>query len=416
MPALPRERTADATLSLLSEGYRYISRRCERFETDAFETRLMLRRAVCAMGEDASRMFYHPGRFTRRHAMPPTALALLQDLGSVQLQEGREHRNRKQMFMSLMDTGSLQRITALAAAEWRVRFAAWENLPHAVMQEEAETVLCRAACRWAGLPLAEQEARRRTAEFSAMIDGAGAVGPRNWRGMRLRARTERWARRLVDGIRNGSVAVPEGSPARVIALHRASDGHLLDGKVAAVELLNLLRPTVAVARYITFSALALHAFPACRARLMEGNEAYLEMFVQEVRRYYPFFPAVGGVVQEAFEWRGMLFEPGAWVLLDLYGTNHDGRLWNDPFVFNPDRFAGWKGNAHTLVPQGGGDFFHDHRCPGEWLTIALVKDAVRLLLTEVAYEVPVQRLRVDLARMPALPESGLVVRNAIRLH
>jgi fatty-acid peroxygenase len=32
---------------------------------------------------------------------------------------------------------------------------------------------------------------------------------------------------------------------------------MLDGKVAAVELINVLRPVVAVARFITFAALAL---------------------------------------------------------------------------------------------------------------------------------------------------------------
>jgi len=44
-----------------------------------------------------------------------------------------------------------------------------------------------------------------------------------------------------------------------------------------------------------------------------------------------------------------------------------------------------------------------------------MKTIVRLMLGEMRYEVPPQDLRIDLARIPALPASGLVVANlAIR--
>ena len=45
-----------------------------------------------------------------------------------------------------------------------------------------------------------------------------------------------------------------------------------DERVAAVELLNLLRPTVAIARFIVFAALALHLHPEWRARVAEDEE------------------------------------------------------------------------------------------------------------------------------------------------
>lgn len=83
--APPRERGFDSTPAFLSEGYEFISTRCRRHRSDVFATRLVLGRVVCAMGEDAARMFYRPGRFTRQDALPPTALLLLQDRRSVQL-------------------------------------------------------------------------------------------------------------------------------------------------------------------------------------------------------------------------------------------------------------------------------------------------------------------------------------------
>jgi hypothetical protein len=69
---------------MLAQGYEFVLKRCRALETDVFETRLMLRTAVCAMGSEAARMFSQPGRFARRGTLPPTTLMLLQDLDSVQ--------------------------------------------------------------------------------------------------------------------------------------------------------------------------------------------------------------------------------------------------------------------------------------------------------------------------------------------
>jgi fatty-acid peroxygenase len=407
----PRDEQLDSTLALLSEGYEFIPNRCQQYQTDIFETRLMLSQALCVTGAEAAQMFYQPDRFTRKRALPPTALLLLQDRGSVQLQDGAAHRNRKQMFLSLMTPTSIQQLVDLTAAEWRARLAAWEAQPAVVLHTEVQEILCRAVCAWAGIALTEAEAKQRTREFAAMVDGAGSVGPRNWRGLLLRARTERWARKLIEQVRTGAHTVPTGSAAQVIAQHLDQSGKLLDTRVAAVELINVLRPTVAVAWYITFTALALHEHPECRQQLLQGDGEYLEWFVQEVRRFYPFFPAVGGRVAQEFDWRGHRFTQGTWVLLDLYGTNHDARIWQNPEVFRPERFRDWDHSAFNLIPQGGGDLHTSHRCPGERITLELMKTAVRLLTTEMQYEVPEQDLRYSLARMPALPQSRFVIRS-----
>ena len=83
LDAAPHAPGFDLSLALLAEGYEFMPRRHAALGSDVFATRLMLRRALCVRGEDAARMFYHPGRFTRRHALPATTMALLQDFGSV---------------------------------------------------------------------------------------------------------------------------------------------------------------------------------------------------------------------------------------------------------------------------------------------------------------------------------------------
>lgn len=410
MPPFPRDPAADSTRALLGEGYRFITNRCRALGSDAFATRLMLRRATCAQGEEAARLFYGGDLFSRCGAVPPTTLRLLQDKGSVQTLDGEAHRWRKALFLSILNPDSVTRLADAFEAEWRSRIPAWERCGRVVLLDEAHGILCRAACAWAGVPLPERDADRRTGEFVAMIEGAGSAGLGSVRGLLRRSSTERWARDVILDVRDGAPA-PAGSPVRAIAAHRDRDGALLGESVAAVELLNLLRPVVAVGRFVAFAALALHAHPDHGESVRAGDDAAVERFVQEVRRVSPFFPFVGGRSRRPFTWRGRSFKKGAWLLLDLYGTNRDLRSWEDPEAFRPDRFLRWDGNPFDMIPQGGGDLAGGHRCPGERATIELTKRAVRLLTTAMTWVVPPQDLTIDLSRMPARPESGFVIAN-----
>lgn len=410
--AVPGTGGIDNALALLAEGYRFIGRRCERLGSDIFTTRIMLRQAVCMRGPDAARLFYTPDRFTRKRAIPPTVLMLLQDFGSAETLDGQAHRRRKALMMSLLTPDYQARMVACFEDALRARFAAWPGRQSVVLLREAEAALADAACRWAGVPLTASELERRTEELAAMVDAAGSFGPKNLRAQLLRQRCERWARALVEAVRAGRLPADPASALAVIARHRDHEDRLLDTKVAAVELINLLRPIVAVARFIVFGALAMHQFPEWRARLAGADDALLTMFAQEVRRYYPFFPAVGGRATGDFEWKGLRFSKGDWVLFDLYGTNHHPDLWPAPRRFDPERFASWRDDGHSLVAQGAGDYLNGHRCPGEPATVELVKAALRLLAGEARYRVPRQQLQVSLSRMPSQPASGMVLETS----
>jgi len=113
-------------------------------------------------------------------------------------------------------------------------------------------------------------------------------------------------------------------------------------------------------------------------------------------------------VLEAFTWNGVAFPSGAWVLLDLYGTNHDARIWTRPNELMPDRLLAREPTPFEFVPQGAGETSQTHRCPGERLTTELIKVAVRML-SAMTYTVPLQDLSVDLSVIPALPKSGFVL-------
>jgi fatty-acid peroxygenase len=410
--SIPKESSPDSSLAVLSEGYEFIPRRCKRYNTDIFETRLMLQTAYCVTGPEAARMLYHPGRFTRRGALPPTTVRLLQDIGSVHSLDGEAHRHRKQLFVSLMTVDSIQRLVRTADEEWNLRIKKWTGMEKVILHEEARRVITRAVCRWAGIPLSESDADKRTRDFGSMIDGAGTPGPRQAKDLLLRSRTVSWTRDWIDAIREGRHSVEAGTAAHACAWHRDPDGELLDTDIAAVELINFLRPTVAVARYVTYAAVALYEHPAVRERLRAGGEDEAERFAQEVRRYYPFFPMVAGRALGPFEWQGHSFEKGAWFLLDIYGTNRDPRTWEAPDIFEPERFRHWDGSPYNFIPQGGGDIHTNHRCPGERITIELLKAATRRLVS-LQYEVPRQDLTINLSQMPALPASGFILRGVV---
>ncbi len=88
-----------------------------------------------------------------------------------------------------------------------------------------------------------------------------------------------------------------------------------------------------------FAVLALHRFPEAAKQIQESSgEDEADRFGEEVRRLYPFFPAVIAKIRRAFSWRGLDFPAKTRVLLGIYGRNHDGPYWNRPEKFSPDSF------------------------------------------------------------------------------
>ncbi|MFE4105666.1 cytochrome P450 [Almyronema epifaneia] len=408
MGAIPRDRAIDSTLALATEGYCFISNRCDRYQSEIFQTRLLFEKTICFRGEAAAKVFYDTEKFSRQNAAPKRVQKTLLGEGGVQGLDGETHRQRKQIFMSLMTPEHMAALTELTRQQWQAAATDWQKEDQVVLLYGAQTLLCQAVCAWAGVPLAAAAVNQRTQDLAAMIDGSGGVGPRHWRARLGRQRSEQWLESILAKIRTHTLDVPENSAAYAFAWHRNAAGELLDQKVAAVDLLNVLRPTVAIARYITFAALALHKYPQCQQALRQEPD-YAKLFTQEVRRFYPFFPFASARTRQAFDWQDYHFPQGVKVLLDLYGTNHDPHLWSEPEAFQPDRFRQWPENSFSFIPQGGGDHYINHRCAGEWITIRILEMSLDFLVNSVTYAVPNQNLSINLSRMPALPKSGFVI-------
>jgi fatty-acid peroxygenase len=411
---VPHDKTLDNSLALMQEGYLFIKNRVDRYQSDLFETRLLLQNAICISGEEAAKLFYDTERFQRHGAVPKRVQKTLFGENGIQSLDGDAHILRKLLFMSLMTQPQQKRLAELAMEQWQDSVGKWEDAKKVVLFDEAKNILCRIACHWAGVPLQKSEVKERADDFTAMVYAFGAVGPRHWKGRRARTRAEEWIRKVIEDVRAGKLKVDEGSALYAMAFHKELDGSQLDTQMAAIELINVLRPIVAIATFITFAALALHEHPECKEKVQSGNSDYLEMFAQEVRRYYPFAPFLGAKVRKDFVWNQCEFKKGMLVLLDIYGTNHDSRLWENPNEFRPERFKEWKGSLFDFIPQGGGDPAKGHRCPGEGITVEVMKASLDFLVNKIEFEVPDQDLSYSLVKMPTLPESGFVMSNIRR--
>jgi len=413
MREFPRDTAIDASLRLAVEGYDYVGRRCDALGSDIYEARFLTSPTIFMRGTRWAEVFYDPSKFLRSKAAPRHVLRTLFGKGGVQGLDGTAHRHRKHMFLTALRSESQEQLVRRVEQHFERRLNRWRVASEVVLFDELREILTAAACDWMGISLHPVSLAARADDLESMIEGAGSVGWQHLRGIAARRRCERWLSAIIADVRRGRLPRAEEHPLGEVALHRDPGGAQLRGDVAAVEALNLLRPTVAIARYGMFAAHAIHEHPHLLRRL--GEPEARARFVEEIRRHYPFFPAVAARVKAEFEHDGYRFKAGQRVVLDLYGTNHTESSWRHPNRFEPERFAD-EPLAHAAIPQGGGDVESHHRCAGEAATQRVLNRLVQLLTQQIRYDVvPGQDLSVSRRRIPARVASGFRIHHVVRI-
>lgn len=374
---------------------------------DGVPTRLLGRRAAVVGGPAGVRRFYDP-RLRRRSAFPPPIKLVLFGPGTVHGLDDAEHRLRKALFLGVITPDTVAALGGRAEREWTAAVERWSGRQRVVLFDEAVQVLAAAVLPWAGVPVTDEELPHRARQLATVLDGFATPGPAYARAVLARLRVGRWAKGLVRGVRAGQIDPPAGSALHAAARATDPEGKLLPERVAATALLNVVRPTVAVAWFVAFAGKALHEHPEWRERIAAGDDRAAEAFVHEVRRLYPFVPVLAAKAREAQDVLGVRVPRGGLVVLDVHGTDHDPAHWPDPDRFDPDRFLGAPVDPDTLVPQGGGDVATGHRCPGEGVTLTMLAVAVRAL-ARLPHPIPAQDLGYDITRVPTLPRSRVVL-------
>src|SRR5699024_4238733 len=108
------------------------------------------------------------------------------------------------------------------------------------------------------------------------------------------------------------------------------DGELLPVETAAVELLNIIRPTVALTVWVALMGYAVFAENNVYDDLKADFDNLQDSFIQEMRRYYPFFPMLSAIAVDDDEVNGYKIPRYSWIVIDLYGSKHDERTINHP--------------------------------------------------------------------------------------
>ena len=384
----------DQSLDFLRSGYLFASRVRQRAgvrpDSQApVRLRLMGRKTVLLRGVEGVRAFYDSANVKRDGAMPAFIRLPLFGPGSVHKLDGRAHEVRKNAMADMAyDDDRAARFTELVADELEGMLAEWARRGSGTVHADTATAFGRAAFRWAGLPLSPAESDRRARQMTRILDSFGQVASNPVAELE-RVRLDRWATGLIRAVRSGDLRAEPDSVLAAMADLRDVDGGPVDDRTAAVELQNLTRPTVAVARFAAFAAVALVENPDWARRIREASSAAGRLsdipeavaFAQEVRRVYPFVPMLPAMATRDFEVQGCPVHKGQRVLLDLLGTDTDPNHWPDASTFDPDRFMDVADaeKLEAFIPHGGGGVRTGHRCPGEKIAVAALSAAVAAL-------------------------------------
>lgn len=399
----------------LDEGYLLFSTLREEAKAPVVKARLLNKEVIAVYGQEAAKKFYDPNNFKREGAMPKLVLKTLFGEEGVQTMDGQSHEHRKTIFMNLMTPKRMEDYHQIVD----------KNLSEKLDQQHGEfdlfdlskDVLFRSICEWAGIDLSKipKEEVEQLADYQiSMISSAVTNPATHIKGVENRKKSEKWAQSLIEDARIHPVANKEEVALYAFANATDEQGELLPINVAAVELLNVIRPTVALTVWIALMGHALFSRPDIYQRLRAEFTQLQDSFIQEMRRYYPFFPMLPAFATKDVEIDGYMIPKDSWVVLDLYGTNHDERSIESPEVFRISRYLGKEKHIsydeeYEMIAQGGGKFEAMHRCAGEWITLHTLRVFSDQLVNKYEFSVPDQDWSIPMNQFPTFPNSKALV-------
>uniref|UniRef100_A0A8C3VSL5 Cytochrome P450 4A11-like n=1 Tax=Catagonus wagneri TaxID=51154 RepID=A0A8C3VSL5_9CETA len=139
-----------------------------------------------------------------------------------------------------------------------------------------------------------------------------------------------------------------------------------------------------------------------------GQMPYTTMCIKEALRLYPPVPAIVREFSKPITFSdGRSLPAGIVLSLSFYGLHHNPKVWPNPEVFDPSRFApGSAQHSHAFLPFSGGS----RNCIGKQFAMNEMKVAVALTLLRF-------ELAPDASRVP-IPLRRIVLKskNGIHLH
>ena len=235
------------TKELINKGYNLLRELREDVNAPVVKAEFLTKDITVIYGEEAARKFYNPEIFKREGAMPEPVLKTLFGEGGVQTLDGKRHHHRKNYFMDLMTPERMEDYRKILN----------KNLTEELDKQHGEfelfdlanRVLFTSICEWSGINLENYDSKsleKLAHNQISMISGAVTSPADHIRGITDRNHSEQWAQDLIKEARKNPVPGKEDLALYVFANATDYDGELLPVEVAAVELLNIIRPTVAL--------------------------------------------------------------------------------------------------------------------------------------------------------------------------
>src|SRR4051794_37022920 len=148
----------DNSLQLLAQGYGFLPNRRRARSRRTVPARLGGMRATGLEGPEAARWFYDEDHILRDGAVPEPVQATLFGKGAVHTLDGEVHRVRKAMFVGLlMDEHAIADLVRHTTDAWDDGVVGWADRREIVLLDEAARVLAAGVCRWAGIPLPDDD-------------------------------------------------------------------------------------------------------------------------------------------------------------------------------------------------------------------------------------------------------------------
>lgn len=400
-------------LSFLRSGYLFASRMRKKAGVpatshDPVAVTLLGRTSHLVRGAEGVRLFYDSSRIRRDGAMPKFIQVPLFGNGAVHTLDGEEHQVRKKAMADLAyDDARVADFADLVGDELENTHRRWIT-EGGTVHDDTALAFGRAAFRWAGIPMTDEEMNRRAKQMNRLLDTFGDLRTNPIAAFERR-RLNKWAEGVIRQVRAGEITAPADSVLAHMADLRGVDGELVD---------------VAVGRFAAFAAVALVEHPEWAERIRRAAGDQLTgvheavAFAQEVRRTSPFVPMLPGLLTQDTEFSGCPMKKGQRVLLDFVGTLTSPQEWDDAGSFDPERFLPYAGmeeaeSIEAFIPQGGADVYTGHRCPGEKIALAALS-AATVMLTRPTLEIStdVEDLTFPWTRMLTRPATGVRVRAA----
>lgn len=412
MREIPEEKIK---LTEISPSYTLLQELREEANAPVVDVKTLNKEAIAIYGEEAARKFYDPKNFKREGAMPKLVLTTLFGEDGVQTLDGEEHHHRKKVFMDLMTPERLEEYHEILDKKMTAAFE-MQNGSFELFELVRKT-LFEAICEWSGINLAdldEDEVNELSKYQISMISGTFTSPTEHMKGVNDRNKSEKWARGLIEDARDNPVPGKENVPLYAFAEARDLDGELLPIDVAAVELLNIIRPTLALTVWAALMGHALFSRSDIYEKLKSDFARLQDSFIQEMRRYYPFFPMLPAISLREVEIDGYKIPKDHLVVLDLYGSDHDERTIKSPEEFIVDRYVDRAESIsydeeYEMIAQGGGDFRTMHRCAGEWITLHTLRVLSDHLVNKYEFSVPEQDWEIPMDQFPTYPNSKVVL-------